>query len=113
MLKGAFMVSQNDLSQVKASLPSEETIYNLAEFFKVFSDPTRAKILSLLEIKEMYVNEIADVLEMSISAISHQLRILRGAKLVKGKKIGKEVIYSLDDDHVSQIIECGLSHINE
>ena len=79
----------------------------------MFGDPTRAKILSCLQIRDLYVGELADILGMSDSAISHQLRVLRAAKLVKGKKEGKEVRYSLDDDHVTKIMEYGLTHVNE
>lgn len=101
------------LAQVRAQLPDDEVARNLAGVFKVFGDPTRTKILSCLRVRALYVGEIAEVLGMSVSAVSHQLRILRGAKLVKGEKQGKEVLYSLDDDHVTQIMECGLTHINE
>ena len=86
---------------------------NLAEFFKVLGDTTRAKILSCLEVRDLYVGEIAGILNMSISAVSHQLRVLRNAKLVKGVKEGKEVKYSLDDNHIMMIMECGMSHIKE
>ncbi len=95
------------------TLPSEDEIYELAELFKMFGDPTRVKILSCLQIRSLNVGEIADTLDMTISAVSHQLRVLRGAKLVKGIKEGKEVIYSLDDDHVTKILEYGLTHVNE
>lgn len=98
---------------IRDSLPSGDVIYSLAELFKMFGDPTRAKILECLQIRDLYVGEIADILEMSISAVSHQLRVLRSAKLVKGTKEGKEVKYSLDDDHVTKILECGLAHVNE
>jgi len=101
------------LEEIRNKLPDEDTIYDLAELFKVFGDSTRAKIMSVLEIEDLSVGEIADVLNMTISAVSHQLRILRNANLVKATKNGKEVIYSLDDDHVQSIIECGLTHINE
>lgn len=104
---------ENGLDDVKSKLPDEDTIYGLAELFKVFGDPTRAKIMSCLAVRDLYVNEIADILGMSVSAVSHQLRVLRGAKLVKGSKLGKEVKYCLDDNHVMQIMECGLTHINE
>lgn len=105
---------KTDLVQAtRGMLPEDDVIYNLAELFKMFGDPTRAKILKCLQIRDMYVGEIADVLEMSISAVSHQLRVLRSAKLVKGTKEGKEVKYSLDDDHVTQILECGFAHVNE
>ncbi len=98
---------------VRNKIANEETIYDLAELFKVFGDTTRAKILSCLEVKDLYVGEIAEILHMSISAVSHQLRVLRNAKLVRGVKEGKEVKYSLDDNHVMMIIECGMSHIKE
>lgn len=101
------------IARVRAQLPDDTVAQNLADVFKVFGDRTRTKILSCLRVRDLYVGEIAEVLGMSVSAVSHQLRILRGAKLVKGEKQGKEVLYSLDDDHVTQIMECGLTHINE
>ena len=94
-------------------LHDEDKLYELANLFKMFGDPTRAKILSCLQVRDMYVCEIAEALGMTVSAVSHQLRVLRGAKLVKGTKEGKEVKYSLDDDHVTKIMECGLAHVNE
>ena len=94
-------------------LPDEDKLYELANLFKMFGDPTRAKILSCLQVRDMYVCEIAEALGMTVSAVSHQLRVLRGAKLVKVTKEGKEVKYSLDDDHVTKIMECGLAHVNE
>lgn len=104
---------ETEKQAIRNMLPEDDVIYNLAELFKMFGDPTRAKILECLQIKDLYVGELADVLEMSISAVSHQLRVLRSAKLVKGVKEGKEVKYSLDDDHVTKILECGLTHVNE
>lgn len=98
---------------IRSMLPSDDVIYSLAELFKMFGDPTRAKILKCLQIKDLNVGEIADILDMSLSAVSHQLRVLRSAKLVKGTKEGKEVKYSLDDDHVDKILEAGLTHVNE
>ena len=94
-------------------LPDEDKLYELANLFKMFGDPTRAKILSCLQVRDMYVCEIAEALGMTVSAVSHQLGVLRGAKIVKGTKEGKEVKYSLDDDHVTKIMECGLAHVNE
>lgn len=99
--------------EIKNRLPSDEVLCDLAELYKMFGDSTRTKILSCLQIRACYVNELAEVLGMSVSAVSHQLRILRGAKLVRGNKQGKEVLYSLDDDHVTKILECGLTHVNE
>ena len=101
------------ISHVRNKIPDEETICALAELLKVFGDATRAKIISCLEIKDLYVSEICEILGMSLSAVSHQLRVLRNAKLVKGTKEGKEVKYSLDDNHVAMIMECGLTHIYE
>lgn len=98
---------------IRSELPRENEMYELAELFKMFGDQTRVKILSCLQIRNMYVGEIAEALDMTISAVSHQLRVLRGAKLVKGTKEGKEVRYSLDDDHVTKILEYGLTHVNE
>lgn len=98
---------------VRRKIASEERIYDLAELFKVFGDSTRTKILCCLEVKDLYVSELAEVLNMSISAVSHQLRVLRNAKLVRGVKEGKEVKYSLDDNHVMMIISCGLTHLDE
>lgn len=102
-----------DIEAIKAKLPNDEEIYDLSELFKVLGDQTRTKILTVLEIHELCVNDIASALNMTKSAVSHQLRILRQAKLVKARKSGKEVFYTLDDDHVSKIFECGLSHLQE
>ena len=98
---------------VRRQLPDDDTLYDLASLFKMFGDPTRTKILSCLQLRDMYVGELAETLKMTDSAVSHQLRVLRGAKLVKGVKEGKEVRYSLDDDHVTKIMEYGLTHVNE
>lgn len=94
-------------------MPTEDVVLSLAELFKALGDPTRVKILSCLQMNDMCVGEIADKLGMSTSAISHQLRVLKAIKLVKGTKEGKEVRYSLDDDHVTLIMQCGLTHVNE
>lgn len=104
---------EDKISKIKKSLPDDRLLIDLAELYKVFGDSTRTKILSCLSISNLYVGDLASLLNMTVSAVSHQLRVLRSAKLVKGEKQGKEVLYSLDDDHVTKIIECGLSHINE
>lgn len=106
-------MAEDTKQAIRNALPDDDVIYSLAELFKMFGDPTRAKILRCLQIRDLYVGEIADILDMSISAVSHQLRVLRSAKLVKGTKEGKEVKYSLDDDHVTKILEYGLTHVNE
>ncbi len=90
---------------------TEEMIYDLADFFKVFGDSTRIKILYTLLNKELCVNELVEKLSMTQSAISHQMRVLRQNRLVKFRKEGKTVYYSLDDDHVSSVLEQGISHI--
>lgn len=106
-------MAEDTKQAIRNMLPDDDVIYSLAELFKMFGDPTRTKILQCLQVRDLYVGEIADILDMSISAVSHQLRVLRSAKLVKGTKEGKEVKYSLDDDHVTKILEYGLTHVNE
>lgn len=101
------------IEDIKKALPKEDTLCDLADLFKVFGDSTRIKILSCLKVSELCVNDIALALNMTISAVSHQLRVLKTNKLIKSRKQGKEVYYSLDDDHVEKIIDCGLDHINE
>lgn len=107
------VIHEEVVNKVKEIMPKEETLYDLAEFFKVFGDSTRIKILWALEESEMCVCDIAYLLSMTQSAISHQLRVLKQANLVKFRKEGKVVYYSLNDDHVKQILEQGLIHINE
>lgn len=107
------IVHEEVVNRVKGIMPKEETLYDLAEFFKVFADSTRIKILWTLEEAEMCVCDIASLLNMTQSAISHQLRVLKQASLVKFRKEGKVVYYSLNDDHVKTILEQGLVHINE
>lgn len=92
---------------------SEDNIYNLAELFKVFGDSTRIRILLLLQKKEASVNEIANELNMNQSAISHQLKNLKQSKLIKNRREGQTIYYSLDNDHVYKIIEMGLAHVEE
>ncbi len=92
---------------------SEDDAYELSEFFKVFGDITRIRILHLLSLEEICVHEIAAILNVSQSAISHQLKVLRNAKLVKPRKVGKHVYYSLSDHHVLEIFKNGLEHIKE
>lgn len=91
----------------------ERTVYDLADLFKVFGDSTRLRILCVLMEQEICVADLADTLEMTQSAISHQLRTLKQSKLVKARRSGKLVYYSLDDDHVRSIIETGREHIEE
>ncbi len=93
--------------------PCDEILYDLADLFKIFADTTRIKILFALLTDEMNVATIAKAVETSQSAVSHQLRILKQARLVKFRRDGKQVIYSLSDDHVYSILEQGMTHICE
>ena len=94
-------------------LPDDEHFFDLAEFFSVMGDSTRIKILYLLFEGELCVCDISEKLGMSMSEISHQLRVLKNARLVKYRKQGKSVLYSLDDDHIKTIINMGVEHISE
>lgn len=107
------VIHKEVIEMVKETLPKEETLYDLAELFKVFGDSTRIKIICALFESEMCVCDLSNLLNMSQSAISHQLRVLKAARLVKFKRDGKVVYYSLDDDHIKQIYDAGLSHILE
>ena len=98
---------------IKATMPSEEVTTRLGDFYKVFGDSTRIKILYVLLKSEMCVCDISSVLDMTQSAISHQLKILKHTKLVKCRREGKSMIYSLADGHVESIVYQGLKHINE
>ncbi len=91
----------------------EEAIYGLAELFKIFGDPTRIRILYVMLDTERCVNDIAGLLQMSQSSVSHQLRILKTSKLVKSRREGKSIFYSLDDEHVRSILSMGMEHIME
>ena len=94
-------------------MPPEEEIYYLSDLFKIFGDPTRIRILYLLKGGEQCVNDIASALSMSQSSISHQLRILKQNRLVKFRRDGKTIFYSLADDHVVTILNSGLEHVEE
>ena len=107
------IVNQNVVDQVTKSLPDEEILYDVAELFKVFGDSTRIKIICALFESEMCVYDLAAALQMTQSAISHQLRILKTANLVKFRRDGKMLYYSLDDEHVQQIFDAGYKHVIE
>ncbi len=107
------VIHEDVVESVKSSLPSEEILYDLAELFKVFGDSTRIKIICSLFKSEMCVCDMAVLLGVSQSAVSHQLRVLKQARLVKYRREGKVVYYSLDDDHVKDIFDSGLNHILE
>ncbi|MCR5142327.1 MAG: metalloregulator ArsR/SmtB family transcription factor [Ruminococcus sp.] len=97
----------------KNAMPPDETLYDLAEFFKVFGDTTRIRILYALLDNEMCVGDIAELLGLTQPACSHQLRVLKNNKLVRFRRDGKVVYYSLSDDHVRSIIETGMEHVTE
>ena len=106
-------VHQNLLEIVKSTMPEETELYDLAELFKVFGDSTRIRILFVLFEAEVCVCDLAEALSMTQSAISHQLRILKQSRLVKSRREGKSIFYSLADDHVRAIIAQGQEHIEE
>ncbi|RLE14665.1 transcriptional regulator [Candidatus Aerophobetes bacterium] len=106
-------VDEEKVKAVKKLLPSEKDIFALAETFKALADPTRVKIIFSLSKKELCVHDLASLLGMSLSAISHQLRILRNMKLVKFRKQGKMVYYCLDDEHIENLFNQGLEHVQE
>jgi len=101
------------VKSVQEAMPEEETLYDLAELFKVFGDTTRIKILYALFQAEMCVCDIAALLGMNQSAISHQLKVLKQARLVRYRREGKIVYYSLDDNHIKDIFDQGFVHIKE
>ncbi len=106
-------VHKDIVDKVHEKMTSEEELYNLAELFKVFGDSTRIKILNALLVSEMCVCDIANILNMTQSAVSHQLKNLKQAKLIKNRKEGKTVFYSLADEHVMTILNQGIDHIEE
>jgi len=107
------IVHRDVLNTVRSQLPPEELLYDLAELFKIFGDSTRVKILYALLEHELCVCDIASLLDVSQSAVSHQLRVLKASKLVKFRREGKTVFYSLADDHVLRILSQGMEHIEE
>ncbi len=104
-------IHTDDVDTVREKMPEDEVLYELADLFKVFSDSTRIKILWALSVSELCVCDIAHLLDMTQSAISHQLRTLKLSRLVKSRKSGKIVYYSLDDSHVYDIFAQGLAHV--
>ena len=108
-----YFLHEDRLEDAREGSPTEEMVYDLVELFKVFGDVTRVKIIYALLESEMCVCDIASLLDMTQSAISHQLRVLKKARLVKLSKEGKTVFYSLDDQHIDKIFSFGLDHIKE
>lgn len=107
------VVHRDLVDSVSNSMPDEDKLLDLADLFKVFGDSTRIKILYTLVDNRMCVCDIAEVLNMTQSAISHQLKVLKQAKLIKSTREGKQIIYELDDAHISVILQIGLEHIEE
>ena len=112
-MEKTIIVNQDAVDKVLDALPDEEILYDVAELFKVFGDSTRIKIICVLFESEMCVYDLAATLEMTQSDISHQLRILKNANLVKFRRDGKMIYYSLDDEHVQQIFDAGYKHVIE
>ena len=107
------LIHEDIVERVQKKMPDENKLYDLAELFKVFGDSTRIKFIWALFESEMCVCDIAYLLNMTQSAISHQLRVLKAARLVRYRREGKTIYYSLDDSHVQQIFEMGMEHILE
>lgn len=101
------------LERVRQQMPSEEPVYEVSELFKVFGDSTRARIICALNIEEMCVCDLSALLNMTQSAISHQLRLLKVSRIVKSRKQGRVVYYSLDDGHIGQIFAMAFEHVME
>ncbi len=109
-----FLAAHEDVvKRVLETQPAEEELYELAEIFKVFGDSTRIRILYALIESDLCVGDIAQLLNLTQSAVSHQLKILKDAKLVRFRREGKIIIYALDDDHVRNILNMGMEHIEE
>lgn len=106
-------INLEKVNKIKNKIPADDLLFEIAENFKVFGDSTRMKIIAALLEGELNVSEVAAITNSTPSAISHQLRVLKQAKLVKGRKDGKAVYYSLDDDHVREIYQIGKQHIEE
>ena len=101
------------VARLRSDLPDDEVLYDLSELFRVFGDTTRIKILYALHDNELCVQDIANAVQLSQSAVSHQLRVLKDSKLVRFRREGKTVYYALDDDHVRSILSLGMDHIEE
>lgn len=111
--KEYMFIDQKILDEIQEKMPEEEILYDIADLFKVFSDSTRIKILYLLSCSELCVFDITQALDMTQSAISHQLRTLKQMKLVKYRREGKTVFYSLADAHIETILSQGMEHVQE
>ena len=106
-------IHEDAVAAVRNQLPPDELLYDLGELFKIFGDSTRIKILYALLERELCVCDIAKLMDVTQSAVSHQLRVLKASKLVKFRREGKTVYYSLADEHVIRILSQGMEHIEE
>ena len=100
-----------EVENVRKALASDETLYDVAELFKAFADSTRIKIIAVLKEEDLCVGAISELINVSQSAVSHQLRVLKISKIVKSQRVGKQMFYSLDDEHIKKIFDMGLEHI--
>ena len=107
------LAPEQKLPKAPPELPDDEVLYELADLFRVFGDSTRIKILYALHDDELCVQDIANAIQLSQSAVSHQLRVLKDSKLVRFRRDGKTIYYALDDDHVRSILSMGMDHIEE
>lgn len=107
------VIHEDAVAKVRANMPEEDPVYEVAELFKVFGDSTRARIICALTISELCVCDLSAILNMSQSAVSHQLRILKQSRIVKNRRAGKAVYYSLDDDHIKNLFSIAFEHIME
>ena len=107
------VIHEDILQRVRTKMPDEDPIYEVSELFRVFGDSTRARIICALNIEEMCVCDLAALLNMTQSAISHQLRLLKVSRIVKSRKQGRVVYYSLDDAHIGQIFAMAFDHVME
>ncbi len=105
------VIHEDVVNMVKGNMPNDDLLFDVSDFFKILGDSTRLRILWALDQSEMCVCDIANLLNMTKSSISHQLKILKMDRLVKNRKIGKEVYYSLNDEHVKMVLEIAITHI--
>jgi DNA-binding transcriptional ArsR family regulator len=107
------VVLKHSKQKIQINLPDEETLFQLSELFSVLSEVTRLKIVSTLQKGELCVQDIAQTIDMSVSAVSHQMRLLKTMRLVKFRKFGKMKYYSLDDSHIEQLLQIAHQHVEE
>lgn len=107
------IIHEDVIARVRAAMPDEEPVYEVSELFKVFGDSTRARIICALTVSEMCVCDLSALLGMTQSAISHQLRILKTARMVRNRRNGKVVYYALDDDHIKEMFSIAFAHVME